>query len=103
MKPCAATSRIPPAAQKQAEGDDPKSRDLYTVGTVATILQLLNLLDGTVKVLVEGVARETAPLKHGNRRFLHRRHDAGRRDIEQYEEREIDVLTRSVVSTSSRT
>ena len=44
-------------AQKQADVDDPKGRDLYTVGTVATILQLLKLPDGTVKVLVEGVAR----------------------------------------------
>ena len=44
-------------AQKAADVDDPKARDLYTVGTVATILQLLKLPDGTVKVLVEGVAR----------------------------------------------
>jgi ATP-dependent Lon protease len=44
-------------AQKQADVDEPKGRDLYTVGTIATILQLLKLPDGTVKVLVEGVAR----------------------------------------------
>ena len=44
-------------AQKQADVDDPKGADLYTVGTVATILQLLKLPDGTVKVLVEGKQR----------------------------------------------
>jgi len=37
--------------------DDPKPNDLYSVGTVGTILQLLKLPDGTVKVLVEGVSR----------------------------------------------
>jgi ATP-dependent Lon protease len=41
-------------AQKQADVDDPKAEDLYRIGTLATILQLLKLPDGTVKVLVEG-------------------------------------------------
>ena len=49
--------RIMLVAQKQADVDDPKADDLYRVGTVATILQLLKLPDGTVKVLVEGVDR----------------------------------------------
>src|SRR5210317_1685912 len=40
--------------QKDAAQDDPGSEDLYDVGTVGTILQLLKLPDGTVKVLVEG-------------------------------------------------
>ncbi|PRQ61879.1 endopeptidase La [Vibrio sp. V01_P9A10T6] len=44
-------------AQKQAETDEPKIEDLFEVGTVATILQLLKLPDGTVKVLVEGQQR----------------------------------------------
>ena len=44
-------------AQRQADVDDPRPKDLYQVGTVATILQLLKLPDGTVKVLVEGVSR----------------------------------------------
>lgn len=44
-------------AQKDATLDDPKDSDLYLVGTVATILQLLKLPDGTVKVLVEGGKR----------------------------------------------
>jgi ATP-dependent Lon protease len=44
-------------AQKDAADDDPYQQDLYSVGTVATILQLLKLPDGTVKVLVEGQHR----------------------------------------------
>ena len=52
-----ADKRILLVAQKQADVDDPKGEDLYRVGTVATILQLLKLPDGTVKVLVEGVDR----------------------------------------------
>lgn len=44
-------------AQKDATMDDPSVNDLYSVGTVASILQMLKLPDGTVKVLVEGVQR----------------------------------------------
>ncbi len=44
-------------AQKQADTEEPSVDDLYHVGTVATILQLLKLPDGTVKVLVEGQQR----------------------------------------------
>ncbi len=44
-------------AQKSANKDDPEASDLYEIGTVATVLQMLKLPDGTVKVLVEGVQR----------------------------------------------
>ena len=44
-------------AQKNAADDDPVREDIYRVGTIATVLQLLKLPDGTVKVLVEGEAR----------------------------------------------
>jgi ATP-dependent Lon protease len=44
-------------AQKSAAKDEPNPEDLYEVGTVSTILQMLKLPDGTVKVLVEGVQR----------------------------------------------
>ena len=44
-------------AQKDAGQDDPGADDIYQIGTVSTILQLLKLPDGTVKVLVEGVER----------------------------------------------
>ncbi|QZA80435.1 endopeptidase La [Deefgea piscis] len=44
-------------AQKNAAKDEPSMADLYPIGTVATVLQLLKLPDGTVKVLVEGLQR----------------------------------------------
>ncbi len=44
-------------AQKDAEKDDPQAEDLYSVGTIGSILQLLKLPDGTIKVLVEGGSR----------------------------------------------
>jgi len=43
--------------QKNAAQDDPETADIFTVGTVGTVLQLLKLPDGTVKVLVEGARR----------------------------------------------
>ncbi|WP_035053898.1 endopeptidase La [Andreprevotia chitinilytica] len=45
------------AAQKNAQKDEPSLGDIYPVGTIATVLQLLKLPDGTVKVLVEGLQR----------------------------------------------
>ncbi|MFK7159920.1 endopeptidase La [Marinospirillum sp. MEB164] len=44
-------------AQKDPELDDPSLKDLYQIGTIASILQLLRLPDGTVKVLIEGEQR----------------------------------------------
>ncbi|MBV1931886.1 MAG: endopeptidase La [Porticoccaceae bacterium] len=44
-------------AQKDSACDDPQAEDLYSVGTLATVLQMLKLPDGTVKVLVEGAER----------------------------------------------
>jgi len=53
----AGDKRIALIAQKSADTDDPDGGDLYSVGTVATVLQLLKLPDGTIKVLVEGISR----------------------------------------------
>ena len=49
--------RILLVAQKSAETDDPAAADLHEIGTLAQVLQLLKLPDGTIKVLVEGTAR----------------------------------------------
>ena len=49
--------RILLVAQKSAETDDPGAADLHTIGTLAQVLQLLKLPDGTIKVLVEGLTR----------------------------------------------
>jgi len=53
----AADKQIMLVAQKDPQKDDPKKKDIYEVGTIATILQLIKLPDGTVKVLVEGFQR----------------------------------------------
>lgn len=53
----AADKQVLLVAQKNAADDDPDGKDLYSIGTVSTILQLLKLPDGTVKVLVEGGER----------------------------------------------
>src|SRR5438132_6644179 len=45
------------ATQKNASDDDPATADIYEVGSLASVLQLLKLPDGTVKVLVEGAER----------------------------------------------
>ncbi|MCB0370302.1 MAG: LON peptidase substrate-binding domain-containing protein, partial [Bdellovibrionales bacterium] len=45
------------AAQKDAKTNSPEAKDIYSVGTIGTIIQLLKLPDGTVKVLVEGKRR----------------------------------------------
>ncbi|HEX5460784.1 MAG TPA: endopeptidase La [Steroidobacteraceae bacterium] len=88
--------RIMLVAQKQADVDDPKGDDLYRIGTVATILQLLKLPDGTVKVLVEGVDRARIDkLTAGD---YYAAELALLPDVEAYDEREMDVLARSVIS-----
>ena len=51
-------------AQKSADKDEPDASDLYHTGTIATILQMLKLPDGTVKVLVEGVDRANIEKLH---------------------------------------
>jgi len=53
----AADKQILLLAQTSPETDDPAGSDLYRIGTLATVLQLLKLPDGTIKVLVEGVSR----------------------------------------------
>ncbi len=49
------------ATQKNAADDDPATDAIFTIGTLASVLQLLKLPDGTVKVLVEGVGRARVP------------------------------------------
>ncbi len=91
-----ADKRIMLVAQKQADVDDPKADDLYRIGTVATILQLLKLPDGTVKVLVEGVDR--ARIERLNAGEHYSADLVLMPDVETYDEREMDVLGRSVIS-----
>ena len=83
-------------AQKQADIDEPTIDDIYELGTLATILQLLKLPDGTVKVLVEGGARAALVRSYTDEYF-----SADIRLIEEDQDsasREVDVLKRSVIS-----
>ena len=82
--------------QKDAAQDDPGPEDLYTVGTIGTILQLLKLPDGTVKVLVEGGERASIVDFTENEEFF----QAYAADLPEGEsdEKESKALARSVVT-----
>ena len=92
-----ADKRILLVAQKSAETDDPSADDLYQVGTVAQVLQLLKLPDGTIKVLVEGVARARvdAIVERGGT-LAAKGHEVEPEDGR--EEREIEAIARSLMS-----
>ena len=83
-------------AQKEADIDEPGEADLYDIGTVATILQLLKLPDGTVKVLVEGASRAALVGVELDECFSAGFERLG--EDESYDEREMDALVRSVIS-----
>ncbi|MCH2549451.1 MAG: endopeptidase La [Alphaproteobacteria bacterium] len=82
--------------QKSAAQDDPESDDLFEVGTIGTILQLLKLPDGTVKVLVEGIERANVIKFTDNEDFFQAH--AGVFKSPDTDEKELAALSRSVVS-----
>jgi len=83
-------------AQKDAGVDEPSSKDMYSVGTIATILQLLKLPDGTVKVLVEGNLRgEISRFTHTEDYFVA---EINSKTDEELAENEQEVLVRSAIS-----
>jgi ATP-dependent Lon protease len=83
-------------AQKSASEDDPGEEDIYRIGTLSTILQLLKLPDGTVKVLVEGGQRAKIVNIIDNSEFFSAQVTV--LDAEPLEEREAEVLSRSVLN-----
>ena len=83
-------------AQKDATQDDPGAEDIYTVGTLSTVLQLLKLPDGTVKVLVEGSKRAKLERFGDDKPYFEA--FAGSLEDEWGDEQEIEALARSVVS-----
>ena len=84
-------------AQKTADLDDPQDDDIYRFGTLATVLQLLKLPDGTIKVLVEGGSRaEIEGQIYGNDYFEARVNIV---DEEIVDDREIEILSRSVIDS----
>ncbi len=83
-------------AQKNATQDDPGAEDLFTIGTLSTVLQLLKLPDGTVKVLVEGVRRARITGFNSMQPYFEASAEA-LPDV-QADARETEALGRSVVS-----
>ncbi|MCC2614628.1 endopeptidase La [Aestuariibacter halophilus] len=83
-------------AQKDAGVDEPDTEDMYTVGTIATILQLLKLPDGTVKVLVEGSVRGQIQTYLQKDEFFVA--EVLRQEDEPLGEAEQEVLVRSAIS-----
>lgn len=85
------------AAQKSAKTNEPTPDDIYAVGTVGTIVQLLRLADGTVKVLVEGRQRARVKRYNDSNDFfsveIEEIAEAGTADVE------VEALIRSVQST----
>jgi len=83
-------------AQKDAGEDNPSTADIHEVGTVSTVLQLLKLPDGTVKVLVEGGSRAKIESFTDNEDFF----QANARILseEQEQSEDLEALSRSVVT-----
>lgn len=84
-------------AQKNAEVDDPSAKDLYQIGTLSTILQMLKLPDGTIKVLVEGGDRVSVKSILETNEFFSASTQILEKDI-LAEDREAEVLLRSVLN-----
>ncbi|HEX6839976.1 MAG TPA: endopeptidase La [Stellaceae bacterium] len=82
--------------QKNAAQDDPTSADIYSVGTIGTVLQLLKLPDGTVKVLVEGGQRAKIVRFAENDAFFQAYAEA--MEEKPGEQQELEALARTAVS-----
>ncbi len=83
-------------AQKNASDDDPDPDQIYTTGTLATVLQLLKLPDGTVKVLVEGSSRAQVSEYIENDDYYEAEVEPVSEDVGSTDE--IEALARSAIS-----
>ena len=83
-------------AQKNASQDDPTPKDIHSVGVVGSVLQLLKLPDGTVKVLVEGGARARLVEFRDNPAFFEAH--AEKMEEDEGDPGELEALSRSVAS-----
>lgn len=85
-------------AQRKSANDDPSAEDIYQVGTLSSVLQLLKLPDGTVKVLVEGEQRARAKHYNQEKGYL----EASLEPVEEVsnalQEPEVGILMRSLMS-----
>jgi ATP-dependent Lon protease len=82
--------------QRSASDDDPSQDQIYDVGTVATVLQLLKLPDGTVRVLVEGLRRARVKNYTGRAEFFEAYIEP--MDTDNPDPAEVEALSRSVVT-----
>jgi ATP-dependent Lon protease len=82
--------------QKNAAQDDPTPEDIYEIGTLATVLQLLKLPDGTVKVLVEGGQRAKIDRFADNSQFFQAYGEL--LDEKEGDKHEIEALARAVIT-----
>jgi ATP-dependent Lon protease len=82
--------------QKNAAQDDPSTSDIYSVGTIGTVLQLLKLPDGTVKVLVEGGQRARILRFAENESFFQAYAEPVQEKVG--DQQELEALARTVVS-----
>ncbi|MDI5920836.1 endopeptidase La [Halomonas sp. LR5S13] len=93
----AADKRVLLVAQREASKDDPDNEDMFSIGTVAEIMQLLKLPDGTVKVLIEGESRadirEIVAVDGG-----YSRAEVSLRESEPLSEREQEALVRVLLN-----
>lgn len=85
-------------AQRKSSNDDPLAEDVYNVGTISSVLQLLKLPDGTVKVLVEGDRRARAIEYSNEQGFLAARIEHMDEVNDALKEQEIEILMRSLMS-----
>ena len=88
------TKKILLLAQKNADIDNPKDQDLYNVGTIAEVLQLLKLPDGTVKILVEGKSVCKVLEYNKNDKFL----DAKIESCKLIEEKNNNLLSQALIN-----
>ncbi len=85
-------------SQMSAETDEPGVKDIYRIGTLSTILQLLKLPDGTIKVLVEGVQRASIIEMHDSDEYFSSQVTLlDQQEIDDEEQRELEVMQRSLI------
>ncbi|KTD32282.1 ATP-dependent protease La [Legionella moravica] len=85
-------------AQRKSANDDPTPDDIYQVGTLSSVLQLLKLPDGTVKVLVEGEKRARVKVYNQEKGYLEASLDPIEEVNLELKEPEIGILMRSLMS-----
>lgn len=85
-------------AQRESAKDDPDTKDIYNIGTISSVLQLLKLPDGTVKVLVEGEQRASVKHYDQSNGFLQAQLEVMEEKNKNLKPKEIEIMMRSLMS-----